>query len=93
MPYVITAEPDENAILLHRDQTLSHVICEVYPQNEHGVIAEDVEAMRLARLFAGAEELLAACEICISYWEGESRLNVADIKRRVLAAVSKAKGE
>lgn len=56
MPYVITVNPDENAIYLHRDQTMSHVMCEVYPQAEHGEIENDIEAMRLATLFANAEE-------------------------------------
>lgn len=60
MPYFIRVNPTENNITLHpqrgSDADPSHVFCEVYPQDEVGAITDDAEAMRLATLFANAEE-------------------------------------
>lgn len=96
MPYVIDTENDSNAVLLFRDKQSSHVICEIYPQADAGVITEDVQAMSLARLFSVAPEMLAALEafVAINEQHGyEFDSNEPEVFEQIRAAIAKAKGE
>lgn len=110
MSYVIDTENDIG-ILLYRDGNKQHVICDVYPQGDtvpdldepEKPIADDAEAMRLATLFANAEELLSAAQKLVALMdEVEIDPKLGDESDRVFphyefdeirAAIAKAKGE
>lgn len=75
MSYVIDVDAFTSGIAIYRDEAKNHVICEVWPQGTEvpdldapdRPMSEDVEAMRLARLFSVAPEMLAALEESVKY--------------------------